>query len=252
LTWPAAPAVPPPLALRLEKRIPIAAGLAGGSSDAAAALDAALEAWGADASDAERVAIAGRLGSDVPFFLTGGLALVEGRGERVKALPDLRGGSPAVLLVTPGFGISTADVFAAFAAGGRSPDHGAVARTSAHFADELAAGALGVSALVDRAGVIASANDLVAATALVAPAVPRLRRALARLLGRRVGQSGSGPTAWALYPSLVEGRAAAALVEEAFADGRLDAAAGPPFVAVAELLPRSMPGRPEANEEERR
>ncbi|HET7026471.1 MAG TPA: hypothetical protein VFI28_02140, partial [Candidatus Limnocylindrales bacterium] len=218
----------------------------------AAALDAALEAWGADVSDTERAAIAARLGSDVPFFLTGGLALVEGRGEQVTPLPDLRGGSPAILVVTPGFGVSTADVFAAFAAGARSGDQPAVLRTSLHFADELAAGALGVPTLVDRAGVIATANDLVAATALVAPAVPRLRRALARLLGRRVGQSGSGPTVWALYPSLVEGRAAAALVDEAFLDGRLEAGHGRPFVALAELLPRSMPGRPETENEERR
>src|SRR5262245_29578183 len=79
------PAAPPGLALRLDKRIPVAAGLAGGSSDAAAAIDGALEAWGAagELSPAERAAVAAGVGSDVPFFLAGGAALVEGRGERV-------------------------------------------------------------------------------------------------------------------------------------------------------------------------
>ena len=65
--------------------IPVAAGLAGGCSDAAAAADAALEAWGVTLDPAARHALAASLGSDVPFFLAGGPALVEGRGERVTA-----------------------------------------------------------------------------------------------------------------------------------------------------------------------
>ena len=87
----------PPLAARLEKRIPVAAGLGGGSSDGAAAFDGALEAWGAqDAIDADRRrAAAAELGSDVPFFAAGGPALVEGRGERVTPLPGLSTVHPA-------------------------------------------------------------------------------------------------------------------------------------------------------------
>ena len=84
---------PPPLAARLEKGIPIAAGLAGGSSDAAAAAEAALEAWGVDPGADGRAAIAAELGSDVPFFLAGGPALVEGRGERVTPLAWLGTGT---------------------------------------------------------------------------------------------------------------------------------------------------------------
>ncbi len=75
----------PALAARLDKRIPVAAGLGGGSSDAAAALDAALEAWGvAEAlAAADRASIAASLGSDVPFFTLGGWALVGwARGSR--------------------------------------------------------------------------------------------------------------------------------------------------------------------------
>ena len=81
---------PPALAARLEKRIPVAAGLAGGSSDAAAAVDAALEAWGVELDPAARHRLAAELGSDVPFFLAGGPALVEGRGERLTPLGWLR------------------------------------------------------------------------------------------------------------------------------------------------------------------
>ncbi len=88
------PDPPPPLAARLDKRIPVAAGLAGGSSDAAAAVDAALEAWGVTLDEDARRACAAGLGSDVPFFLAGGPALVEGRGERVTPLPWLRDADP--------------------------------------------------------------------------------------------------------------------------------------------------------------
>ena len=94
-------AVPcPALAARLEKRIPVAAGLAGGSSDAAAAIDGALDAWSAgDALDEPALAelrrrVAARLGSDVPFFLAGTAAVVTGRGEHVEPLRPLRGTAP--------------------------------------------------------------------------------------------------------------------------------------------------------------
>ena len=80
----------PPLAIRLDKRIPVAAGLAGGSSDAAAALGGALETWGAELDPQQRLALAAGLGSDVPFFLGSGAALVEGRGERVTPLRGVK------------------------------------------------------------------------------------------------------------------------------------------------------------------
>ena len=83
------------LAVRLEKRIPVAAGLAGGSSDAAAAIDGALEAWGASSTPTSACESRPRLGSDVPFFLAGGPALVEGRGERVTPLPGCAATRPA-------------------------------------------------------------------------------------------------------------------------------------------------------------
>ena len=69
--------------IRLDKQIPLAAGLGGGSSDAAATLLGLGRLWGLELGEGELKGLAAQLGSDVPFFLTGGTALVEGRGERV-------------------------------------------------------------------------------------------------------------------------------------------------------------------------
>jgi 4-diphosphocytidyl-2-C-methyl-D-erythritol kinase len=220
----------PPLAARLEKLIPVAAGLGGGSSDAAAALDGAVEAWAAELPSDLRLEVAAALGSDVPFFLAGGIALVEGRGERVTRLRGITGSPPGILLVTPDMRVPTPAVFAAFDAGHRPATPGAARAASEHLVAELARG-LGAQALLDRAGVLAAANDLVAATAAVAPSLVPFRRALFRLLGRPVGQSGSGPTLWALYASFDGAAEAADAVRAALADGRLPADGSPAVVA---------------------
>lgn len=96
-------------AIRLEKKIPMQAGLGGGSSDAAAALLALSKVWKLRVADEELVAMAARLGSDVPFFFVGGTALGLSRGEEVYPLADL----PRwwVVLVFPPFGIPTADAY---------------------------------------------------------------------------------------------------------------------------------------------
>ncbi|HEY7591047.1 MAG TPA: hypothetical protein VH723_08640 [Candidatus Limnocylindrales bacterium] len=236
-SWPGAPAPPPPLAARLEKRIPVAAGLGGGSSDAAAAIDGALEAWGTDLGAERRHAIATGLGSDVPLFLARGAALVEGRGERVTPLHGVRcspGDEPAVLLVTARVAVPTVRVFEAWSAGAMG-DPGVVRRTSEHFASEFGSG-LTVAQLVERAGVLASANDLAPAAASVVPGLVAFRRALTRLLHRPIGMTGSGPTLWCLYPSREEADSAAATVQGALDDGSLGAPGGGAFVAAASIL----------------
>jgi 4-diphosphocytidyl-2-C-methyl-D-erythritol kinase len=98
------------LKIRLLKRIPPGGGLGGGSSDAAAALRALDALAGTGFSPSRLAALAERLGSDVPFFLTGGAALVTGRGECVRSLPL---DTPLwFVVVNPGFPSSTAEAFA--------------------------------------------------------------------------------------------------------------------------------------------
>lgn len=99
--------------IRLEKRIPIGAGLGGGSSDAALTLRLLRDLWEADVPDEALEAIASELGSDVPYFFVGGEADVRGRGELVAARPDA---PPAeLLLLVPPFPASTKDVFDEYA-----------------------------------------------------------------------------------------------------------------------------------------
>ena len=94
----------PPLRVEIEKRIPVAAGLGGGSADAAAVLRLAA----GEVADLEQIAAA--LGADVPSQLTPALALVRGAGERIERLPEPK--PHAVVLLPGGGGLSTAEVFA--------------------------------------------------------------------------------------------------------------------------------------------
>jgi 4-diphosphocytidyl-2-C-methyl-D-erythritol kinase len=246
-----------PLSARLEKRIPVAAGLAGGSSDAAAAVSAALEAWGvAGAQDGPAFSelearLARRLGSDVPFFLAGGPAIVTGRGEHVEALPALVGTPPGILLVTPDVRTSTADVFAALDRdpAARPPDPGGTRASSEHLAVEWRAG-LRTSALLARAGILASANDLAIAADVVVPGLRTLRRNLVRRLGRPVGLSGSGPTLWVLYASPDEATVAAEAVRSGLDDGSIVApGSGVPTIVVTTIVAAGSPPAREPGEE---
>lgn len=98
------------IALHLEKKIPMAAGLAGGSADAAATLRACNRLAGYPLTDGDLATLGARLGSDIPFCLTGGLAICCGRGERVT---PLAAPAPyALLLVNTGEPVSTAAAYA--------------------------------------------------------------------------------------------------------------------------------------------
>jgi len=103
----------PGAALELNKSIPRQAGLGGGSSDAAGALVLCAQLWGLDLDPLRLAELAGRLGADVPFFLSGGTARGRGRGDRIESLPPLA--PVGLLLGVPPFGISTAEVFGAVA-----------------------------------------------------------------------------------------------------------------------------------------
>jgi 4-diphosphocytidyl-2-C-methyl-D-erythritol kinase len=94
---------------RLDKQIPAAAGLGGGSADAAAALAGLNVLWGARKSVAELARIGAAVGSDVPFFLCGGTAVGLGRGDEVFPTDDV--GRLGVVIIKPSFGIATADAY---------------------------------------------------------------------------------------------------------------------------------------------
>jgi 4-diphosphocytidyl-2-C-methyl-D-erythritol kinase len=99
----------PGIRVAVEKRVPPGAGLGGGSSDAASTLLALDALAGTDLPGAILEEMARALGSDVPFFLTGGAAWVSGRGERTRPLKTPRNG--AVVVVYPGFPSATAEAF---------------------------------------------------------------------------------------------------------------------------------------------
>jgi 4-diphosphocytidyl-2-C-methyl-D-erythritol kinase len=100
----------PGVAIEIRKRIPMAAGLAGGSADAAATLVACNELWQAGLSQAQLAKVAARLGSDVPFSLVGGTAVGRGRGELLT--PALVSGTYHWVLAFAAGGLSTPEVYA--------------------------------------------------------------------------------------------------------------------------------------------
>jgi len=172
----------PAIRLDLAKRIPPGAGLGGGSSDAAAALWLLVRRWHLQPSLAELLAMAADLGSDVPFFLQCGTALITGRGEHVQPLPYEPPG--LVLLIMPPFQVSTAEVYGAFRpsdAQARQPEAWWKKRpTSVHQLSDCCY------------------NTLRPAAERVCPALASIRSRLERLGLRAVHLSGSGSVMFAL------------------------------------------------------
>lgn len=188
--------------LRLEKRIPVGAGLGGGSADAAAALQALNAFWGLSLPQARLAALAARLGADVPFCLTGGAARARGYGEALDPLPPLP--DWPLVLITFQRGLSTADVYRAF------DRLGAPAQARA----EPALAALRARDLQALAGALG--NDLAPVVERLRPEVAEARRALvaAGALGAQV--SGSGPTVFGLFADPETAQQAAARLAPAW------------------------------------
>jgi 4-diphosphocytidyl-2-C-methyl-D-erythritol kinase len=184
-----------PLRVAIDKRVPVAAGLGGGSGDAAAILRLAAR------EVADLPQLAAELGADVPSQLRPSLALVRGAGERVQPLPDPP--EHGAVLLPGGGGLSTAEVFAEADRLG----HGRSARELDDLAERLreAAGA-GASPLAYRELLV---NDLTEAAVSLRPDIGDALAAL-RAAGAPVAiLSGSGPTAVGLFPDLRSAQAAA-------------------------------------------
>jgi 4-diphosphocytidyl-2-C-methyl-D-erythritol kinase len=189
----------PALTIKIVKRIPVAAGLAGGSADAAAVLRGIDRLWNLRWCDARLEAIAASLGSDVPFCLRGGSALASGRGEIVAPLPDCP--DFAVVLACPDFAVATSAVYANYApaAAGRRPDTELAAKALALGDRELLAGQL--------------CNVLESVTFKMFPEVERLKHTLIDA-GAASAMSGSGPAVFALAPDRETAERAAAAVKD--------------------------------------
>jgi len=173
--------------LTLRKRVPVDAGLGGGSSDAAAALLGLNRLWGLGLS-IERLAVLGaRLGSDVPFFFYAPTALATGRGETVASLPPLP--RVHVVLYKPDSGVSTRQVFAALTPALYSDGSRTEALLAALRADPPLP--------PDRWPL---SNDLQRTVRLLYPAVARALDALRDAGASNPLMTGSGSTCYALFP----------------------------------------------------
>jgi 4-diphosphocytidyl-2-C-methyl-D-erythritol kinase len=177
--------------ITLDKRIPVAAGLGGGSTDAAAALVGLNRLWGLrwPAAGLEELAVG--LGMDVPFFLRGGAALATGRGER---LAPLGGAALGLVLVNPRFAVSTADMYGRVTPAMYSD--GARAREAAAALETRRASRVAVSLY----------NGLEIAARAAYPQIGQMQAALVAAGALGAAMSGSGPTVFGVARSWEQAR----------------------------------------------
>ena len=174
------------LRVDIVKQIPLGSGLGGGSGNAAGALSAVNELWALGLDPETLAAIGARIGADVPFCLSGGTALVLGRGEELTALP-----APTAMDFVLGLSfepLSTAGVYEAW---DRLGDTGDASRTSAPMALALGSGAPDEVARLLH-------NDLEAAALSLRPRLADRKQALFDAGALGAGMSGSGPTMFGL------------------------------------------------------
>jgi 4-diphosphocytidyl-2-C-methyl-D-erythritol kinase len=178
--------------IRLQKRIPVAAGLGGGSSDAAATLSGLSRLWKLRWPTARLQELAVELGMDVPFFLGAGRAVARGRGEQLAPLPG--GGGYALVLVNPRVPLSTREVYGRVPTGWRAEPVGT---------DRV------IEALRTRnVSRVAAAltNNLEGLVEPVLPVIGRMKAALLAAGALGAIMSGSGPTVFGMARSLDHAR----------------------------------------------
>lgn len=173
--------------IRIKKNIPLAAGLAGGSTDAGAVLLGLNDLWGLGLSTEELTALGAQLGSDVPFCMIGGTMLATGRGEILKAVPALD--AMPLVLVKPPVGVSTAAVY-----GGYRAD-----RVRVHPTAEAMTAAIESK---DKQRIFdAMGNVLETVTIELHPEIAEIKRSLLAAGAEHAMMSGSGPTVFAFAPT---------------------------------------------------
>lgn len=196
----------PPLRIEIEKRIPVAAGLGGGSADAAAVLRLARDpAKGGAGRVPDLTGIAAELGADVPSQLDPALSLVGGAGENVEKLPAPA--PHAVVLLPGGGGLSTAAVFAEADRLGIGRSEEELVSLATRLRDTAAAG----RPPLDYADLLA--NDLEPAARSLRPDIGIALDALREVGAPLALLTGSGPTAFGLFPTLAEAKLAATEID---------------------------------------
>ena len=174
------------VSIKIDKEIPIAAGLAGGSSDAAATLRGLNEMWNLNLTMDELAEHGSKIGSDVSFCVYGGTALATGRGEKIEELPA----PPAcwVVLAKPKIGVSTADVYGGLKLDGiKHPNTKQMIKAIEKQNYELVCQSLG--------------NVLETVTFNLHPEVVTIKEQMHRFGADAVLMSGSGPTVFGLVDS---------------------------------------------------
>jgi 4-diphosphocytidyl-2-C-methyl-D-erythritol kinase len=184
--------------VRLIKQIPVAAGLGGGSADAAAALVGLNALWSGRLGRPHLARLAAELGSDVPFFLQGGTALGAGRGEELYPVDDLP--RLPLVVIKPSFGVSAGDAYRWLDEDRRT---GQVQPTRPRPAPALDLGWPG--------GPLALTNDLEAPVTRRHPAIDDLLAALARAGATAAAMTGSGSAVFGVFSSGVPRAAIRAL-----------------------------------------
>ena len=175
----------PPVCIEIEKRIPIAAGMGGGSSDAAAVIEGMNRLYNLSLSLEEKEKLGALLGSDIPFFFTGGTAIACGRGEVIKPCPDIR--EMPVLLVKPDFGISTPESYRMFDP--QTAEDGPDLSKPMPSLEDMDAERM--SSLM--------MNHLEKAAILSHPIIEEIKASMLRCGARGAMMTGSGPTVFAIY-----------------------------------------------------
>lgn len=192
----------------LKKRTPLAAGLGGGSSNAAATLLGLNRLWKLNASSKRLHALAASLGSDINFFMAGGAALCRGRGEKIEPIPSKFSG--AILLVNPGFGISTKWAYERWArvvplgAGLTAPPPEVSLLLRALAEDDL----VGVSRCLF--------NSLEAPSIRKFPVLELIKDAMRDDGATGALMSGSGATVFGLFPDVKQAKVSAKRIREQF------------------------------------
>jgi 4-diphosphocytidyl-2-C-methyl-D-erythritol kinase len=181
--------------ITIEKTIPVAAGLAGGSTDAAAVLIGLNRLWDAGLDTPALCDLGAKLGSDVPFCVLGGVALAGGRGEELRPLPPLP--DATVLLVRPPIAVSTAHVYGALTAAGYS-----VGKAGEAFVSEAAQ---------TPPSVWRPVNGLEPVTCRMYPVVLEVLEYLRSHGAPWATMCGSGPSCFALFDSVTPAQSLADL-----------------------------------------